>query len=81
MYFINDIPFTWDELEDIGVSTEEIPGLKIIADNQKEYNVEELNNYQSYLMEEEFNPLIYSLELENPEDLPDDRKYEEALAN
>ena len=42
MYFINDIPFTWDELEDIGVSIEEIPGLKIIADNQKEYNVEDL---------------------------------------
>ena len=32
-------------------------------------------------MEEEFNPLIFSLELENPEDLPDDRKYEEDLAN
>ena len=49
MYFINDIPFTWDELEDIGITPKEIPGLKIIADNQKEYNVEDLYNYHSYI--------------------------------
>ena len=27
-------------------------------------------------MQEEFNPLIFPLELENPEDLPDDLEYE-----
>jgi hypothetical protein len=32
-------------------------------------------------MQEEFNPLIFPLELENPEDLPDDLEYEEDLAN
>lgn len=81
MYFINGIPFTWDELEDIGVTSEEVFQLKIIADNERSYNVEELYNYYSYLMEEEFNPLVFELELENPEDLPDDREYEEDLAN
>ena len=32
-------------------------------------------------MEEEFNPLIFSLELENPEDLPDMAQCEEDLPN
>ena len=81
MYFINGIPFTWDELEDIGVTSQEVLKLKIIADNERSYNVEDLYNYYSYLMEEEFNPLVFELELENPEDLPDDREYEEDLAN
>tara|TARA_B100000902_G_C26721785_1_gene626994 strand:- start:78 stop:410 length:333 start_codon:yes stop_codon:yes gene_type:complete len=81
MYFINGIPFTWDELEDIGITSEGIVDIKIIADNEKEYNVEQLYNYNSYLMAEEFNPLVFPLELENPEDLPDEPEYEEDLAN
>ena len=78
MYFINGIPFTWDDLVDVDVEEKDV---LLIANNEKKYNTEELYNYYAYLMEEEFNPLIFSLELENPEDLPDDRKYEEDLAN
>ena len=81
MYFINGIPFTWDELEDTEIEIKDIPNLKLIADNQREYNTEDLYNYYTYLMQEEFNPLIFPLELENPEDLPDDLEYEEDLAN
>ncbi len=81
MYFINGIPFTWDELEDIGVTSKEVLKFKIIADNEKSYNVEDLYNYHSYLMEEECNPLLFELDLENPEDLPDDIEIEEDLAN
>ena len=62
MYFINGIPFTFDELED----------LEDIEDYEKSYNTEELYNYHSYLMAEEFHPLVFELELENPEDLPDE---------
>ena len=81
MYFINGIPFTWDDLEDIGVSKEDIPKLKIIADNQRKYNIEDLYNYYSYLIEEECNPLLFEMELENPEDLPDMAECEEDLPN
>ena len=43
----------------------------MIADNEPRYNTEELYNYYSYLMEEEFHPLAFELDLENPEELPD----------
>ena len=81
MYFINGIPFTWDDLEDIGVSNEDVPKLKIIADNQRRYNIEDLYNYYSYLIEEQCNPLLFEMELENPEDLPDMAECEEDLPN
>ena len=81
MYFINGIPFTWDDLEDIGVSKQDIPKLKIIADNQRRYNIEDLYNYYSYLIEEQCNPLLFEMELENPEDLPDMAECEEDLPN
>ena len=81
MYFINGIPFTWDDLEDIGVSKQDIPKLKIIADNQRRYNIEDLYNYYSYLIEEQCNPLLFDMELENPEDLPDMVECEEDLPN
>ena len=81
MYFINGIPFTWDDLEDIGVSKQDIPKLKIIADNQRRYNIEDLYNYYSYLIEEQCNPLLFEMELENPEDLPDMVECEEDLPN
>ena len=81
MYFIIGIPFTWDDLEDIGVSKEDVPKLKIIADNQRRYNIEDLYNYYSYLIEEQCNPLLFEMELENPEDLPDMAECEEDLPN
>ena len=70
MYFINGIPFTWDDLVDVGVEEKDV---LLIANNEKKYNTEELYNYYSYLMEEEFNPLVYEMELENPEELPLDQ--------
>tara|TARA_R100000008_G_C3545099_1_gene147088 strand:+ start:626 stop:871 length:246 start_codon:yes stop_codon:yes gene_type:complete len=81
MYFINDIPFTWDELEDVAVTERDVEKIKWIANNEREYNTEQLYNYYSYLMEEECNPLIFELDLENPEDLPDGIEIEEDLAN
>jgi len=70
MYFINGIPFTFDELEDVGILEEDA---RIIADCETKYNTEELYNYSSYLMEEEFHPLLFELELENPEILFNDK--------
>ena len=34
MYFINGIPFTFDDLEDLGESQEDMPSIKVIADNE-----------------------------------------------
>jgi len=70
MYFINGIPFTWDDLSDVGKEQEDV---LLIANNERKYNTEELYNYYAYLMEEEFNPLVYEMELENPEELPLDQ--------
>jgi len=70
MYFINGIPFTFDELDDVGILEEDA---RIIADCETKYNTEELYNYSSYLMEEEFHPLLFELELENPEILFNDK--------
>ena len=72
MYFINGVPFTFDELEDL--DDEEINSIRsrVIADNETKYNTEDLYNHYSYLMEEECHPLAFELELENPEMLPVD---------
>ena len=44
----------------------------MIADYEKKYNTEDLYNNYAYLLQEECHPLIFELELVNPEDLPDD---------
>tara|TARA_R100001463_G_scaffold78312_1_gene132571 strand:- start:379 stop:606 length:228 start_codon:yes stop_codon:yes gene_type:complete len=72
MYSINGIPFTFDELEDIEQPEEDFPTIKMIADYEKKYNTEDLYNKFAYLMQEELHPLMFELELTNPEDLPDD---------
>ena len=81
MYSINGIPFTFDELEDLHQTEEDLPTIKMIADYEVKYNTEELYNYYAYLMEEELHPLVFDLELENPEDLPDEIQIEEDLGN
>jgi len=77
MYFINGIPFTFDELEDITPSEEDLPRIKIVADYEKRYSSEELYRFYGYLMQEEMHPLVFPIELENPEDLPPDYVEEE----
>ena len=77
MYFINGIPFTFDELEDITPSEEDLPRIKIVADYGKRYSSEELYRFYGYLMQEEMHPLVFPIELENPEDLPPDYVEEE----
>ena len=71
MYSINGIPFTFDELEDLEQTEEDLPTIKMIADYETKYNTEDLYNCYAYLLQEEFHPLIFELELINPEDLPD----------
>ena len=69
MYFIQGIPFTFDEVPDDGLND-----LKLIelADNQPRYEPEKLFESSFYLIDEECHPMLFELELENPEILPSD---------
>ncbi|BCU96533.1 MAG: hypothetical protein CM15mV12_3040 [uncultured marine virus] len=67
MYFINQVPFTFDDLPEFVVHDSEIVDL---ANNQKSYETEDLYKAYQYLMEEECHPLVFELELENEHLLP-----------
>lgn len=65
MYFINHIPFTWDNL------TEEeenslIPQVEA-ENNEKVFTAEDLFRASGYLIMEECHPCFFELELGNPE--------------
>ena len=72
MYFINQVPFTFDELPDGHLQDEE---LKRLADKERSFEPEDLYRSSFYLIDEEAHPCIFPIELENPEDMPDDEYY------
>ena len=69
MYFINSIPFTFDELPDESIFDLELIKL---ADNERRFEPEDLYQSSYYLILEEAHPLMFDVELENPEMLPAD---------
>ena len=69
MYFINHIPFTFDELPTIVLEDPEIIQL---ADQQLRWEPEDLYRTSFYLIDEQCHPMLFDLELENPEALPVD---------
>jgi hypothetical protein len=69
MYFINQVPFTFDELPDECIFDEELIKL---ADSERRFEVDDLYKTSSYLIEEQCHPMLFELELENPEMLPVD---------
>ena len=69
LYFIQNVPFTFDELPEIAKSHPEVVNL---ADDEKRWTPEGLYRASSYLMLEECHPMLYELELENPELMPVD---------
>jgi len=69
MYFINEIPFTFDELDEEVIY--DIACLEA-ADKQRTFEPEDLYKSSFYLIDEQAHPLMFELELENPEDLPQD---------
>ena len=69
MYFINHIPFTFDELPDCAMRDLEVIHL---ADQQLRYEPEDLYRTSFYLIDEECHPMLFDVELENPEMLPVD---------
>ena len=69
MYFINQIPFTFDELPDGHMYDDD---LKRLADKQRTFEPNDLFKNSFYLIDEEAHPLLFEMDLENPQDLPDE---------
>lgn len=69
MYFINGVPFTFDELPLIAVNDPEIVS---IADKNVSFQPEDLYKTSFYLIDEQVHPFLFPVDLENPEELPDD---------
>lgn len=69
MYFINGIPFTFDC---INVIMEDDPYVIMEAKDNVSYESKDMYRWSNYLIMEECHPLIYELELENPEAMPRD---------
>jgi len=69
MYFIQSLPYTFDELPP---GVEEMPQIQTEALRYKDYDMEELYKISSYLMDEEMHPLMFDLPIENPSLLPKD---------
>jgi len=69
MYFINGIPFTFD---DIPTVMQDDPYIQVEAENNYEYSAEDIYNWSNYLIMEECHPLMFEMDLENPEELPCD---------
>ena len=72
MYFINEMPFTFDELPDGHLWDED---LCEIADESRGYCEDDMYKSFSYLVTEEVHPEFFPLEIENPELLPPDMEY------
>ena len=72
MYFINQIPFTFDEMPDGHLEDDD---LKRLADKERSYEPDDLYRSSFYLIDEEAHPCMFPVELENPEDMPDEEIY------
>jgi hypothetical protein len=69
MYYIENIPFAFDILEENDKHDKWI--LAEAALNQ-EYTMEDIFRYSDYLIAEECHPVLFELDLVNPEVLPDE---------
>jgi hypothetical protein len=69
MYFINHVPFTFDELPEGHLYDLDLCSL---ADKERTFEPEDLYKSSFYLIDEEVHPCLFPVELENPEDMPDE---------
>ena len=69
MYFINSVPFTFDDVPDSMMYDMELIEL---ADKERRFEPEDLYRSSYYLILEEAHAMLFEVELENPEMLPAD---------
>lgn len=67
MFFINGIPFTFD---DIPVAMQSDAYVQMEALDSPAYSSEDMYKASNYLIDEECHPLLFELNIENPEELP-----------
>lgn len=68
MYYINEIPFSFDTLEREQKQDKWILSEAAIND---EYTLEDILRYSEYLIAEECHPVLFELDLVNPELIPE----------
>tara|TARA_X000000950_G_scaffold188705_1_gene228118 strand:- start:2236 stop:2532 length:297 start_codon:yes stop_codon:yes gene_type:complete len=69
MYFIDGMPFSFDtidkkQLEDVWIKSE--------AACNPEFSLDQVDKSSDYLIAEELHPLLFDIEVQNPELMPDD---------
>ena len=69
LYWIQNIPFTFDELPELARQN---PSVIQLANSGPRWDAEKMYRSSMYLMAEECHPMCFELELENPELLPVD---------
>ena len=69
MYFIQGIPYTFDELPTL---VQDHPGVQTEALSDQDWDMDMLYRASAYLAEEHCHPLMFELEVDNPELLPQD---------
>ena len=68
-YYINNIAFTFDEISSI---VQDDPEIIKMAEEQLTLTPEIFYLKSFYLIDEEAHPLLFDMDLENPQDLPDE---------
>jgi len=69
VYYIEGIPYEFDMLEQI---QKDNPEIIAEADQNSGLQADELFRKSDYLIAEMLHPLLFELEVENPEELPND---------
>ena len=69
MYFLNDVPFTFDEMPDGHLYDQ---SLIEEANKYQSYEVDDVYKGSNYLIMEEAHPCFDSVDILNPEILPED---------
>ena len=69
MYFIQGVPYTFDELPQL---VQDHPAVQTEALTHRDYDDEDLYMFSNYLIIEEAHPLMFDLQYLNPDLLPKD---------
>ena len=69
MYFIQGVPYTFDELPQI---IQDHPSVQLEALQHHDFDDEDLYRFSNYLITEKAHPLLFDVEVENPDLLPQD---------